>query len=287
MSQQYTDTVQVRVAASSDIEGRSKVSVSEVVLPLRVRSSGFSLAGLRLSGKQTRTLPISSLDFEERDEDRFYISQQKLNKYILSSLGDDVYVDAILTDGVYFRFARREYKKLPIVPVCTIHCRNQYMAIDGLSLSPDSVAVYGEPAQLEKIDHILTQMLSLRDLDKSVHGNVGLETPPGLELSQENVRYSVEVSRYVEIDGEYRISVRNAPAGVKLSVLPSSVRATFRCTFPMGSQSVEQTSFFVDYKDFLNSKSGKCAVRYENMPKDVLSCVTEPEFCDCFEESAH
>ena len=89
------------------------------------------------------------------------------------------------------------------------------------------------------------------------------------------------VTRFVELRAEVNIGVRNAPAGVELSVLPSTATVVFRCVFPTPSDPAENTSFYIDYKDFANSITGRCVARCSGLPATVLGYDMQPEVFDC------
>jgi hypothetical protein len=155
------------------------------------------------------------------------------------------------------------------------------MALKPFSIQPDSVLVYGEPSRLENVTSVSTKPLDLDDLRSSTHGKVKLEAPSGVRLSDDECVYSLEVTRYVEIRAEVRIETRNVPARVDLAVLPSTATAVFRCIFPTTADPAAQTKFYIDYRDFAGSLSGRCVAHCEGLPSNVIDCTLSPEVFDC------
>ena len=98
--------------------------------------------------------------------------------------------------------------------------------------------------------------------------------------------YSMEVSRYVEIRAEVKVETRNVPARVDLAVLPSTATAVFRCAFPTASDPSVHTHFYVDYREFANSRSGRCMAHCEGLPSDVIDYTLTPEVFDCMVRTA-
>ena len=207
---------------------------------------------------------------------------------ILSTLhfGDGVTVEGFISDDLEFVFAEETYKKVPVRPVLSVHFLPQYMATRPMSLQPDTVLVYGEPARLENVEAVATKPLELYDVRGSVHGKIRLETPMGVRLSHEECVYSMEVSRYVEIRAEVKVETRNVPARVDLAVLPSTATAVFRCAFPTASDPSVHTHFYVDYREFANSRSGRCMAHCEGLPSDVIDYTLTPEVFDCMVKTA-
>ena len=190
-------------------------------------------------------------------------------------------VDTFISEDLEFSFPEETYKKVPVRPVLTVDFEPQYMALKPLTLQPDSVLVYGEPSRLENVTSVQTKPLELTELRSSVHGKVRLEAPSGVRLSHQESIYSMEVSRFVEIRSEERIGTRNVPANVDLAVLPSTATVVFRCVFPLTADPAGKAKFFIDWRDFNGSRTGRCVARCEGLPDGVIDYVITPEVFDC------
>ena len=96
----------------------------------------------------------------------------------------------------------------------------------------------------------------------------------------------MEVSRYVEIRAEVKLETRNVPPRVNLAILPSTATAVFRCVFPTTADPSVQTRFYIDYQDFVNSRSGRCMARCEGLSSNVIEYTLTPEVFDCLLQTA-
>jgi hypothetical protein len=92
------------------------------------------------------------------------------------------------------------------------------------------------------------------------------------------------VTRYVEIHSEVTVSMRNVPAGRKVSVFPSMAKVTYKCAFPLSTDPSSGVRFFIDYKGFEGSIGGRCIPRPVSLPDGVLDYSLEPEVFECVEE---
>ena len=164
---------------------------------------------------------------------------------------------------------------------CDIDFAPQYTMAGEISTEPDSVAVYGEPYRLGKIECIYTEPLKFSGLRSDVHGIARLEKMSDVRFDEESVRYSIGAVRYAEFSETVNISLRNVPPGRTMAVFPSSVRATYRCVFPAREDVAGTLKFYVDYNDFIASRSGKCIIRAELPPHGVISCDVEPQVAEC------
>lgn len=286
LSRQYVAIVNAPVVARSNIEGRAALSQSEATATAQVSASGYRHLVLARRHKRAAQVEFAASDFRHAGGDRYAISNAALYRYVSDIFGDGVTVESFISDDLEFAFPEETYKKVPVRAVLSVSYAPQYMAQKPLSLQPDTVLVYGEPSRLENVTAVSTKPLDLDGLRSSVHGKVRLETPSGVRLSHEECVYSLEVSRYVELRSEVRIETRNVPARVDLAVLPSTATAVFRCIFPTATDPAVQTKFYVDYRDFAGSLSGRCVAHCEGLPANVIDYTLTPEVFDCLVKSS-
>ncbi|MCF0174848.1 MAG: hypothetical protein HUJ95_05860, partial [Bacteroidales bacterium] len=175
-------------------------------------------------------------------------------------------------------------KKVPVVPMEAITFAPQYMSITGLSLTPDSVYVYGDPARLETIDRIFTVPLRLNNLSSPKKGTVKVAQLVGVRISDPEVSYFIDVDRYVQLSQEVVIKAINVPKDVDFKIFPASTEVDFRAVFPLIG-SVPKISLVIDYNDYLASISGKCVPRLEDeLPLGFFNMEARTKIFDCISE---
>ncbi len=284
LSQNYTQVVGVPVVAVSSLDGHASESANSSLVQARCRTTGFNLIRLNKASKgKPVKIEIKPENLHHKSGDMFYSTANDLNGYVQAIFGDVSRMEAFVSDTLFFRFPEESHKKVPVVPVYTISYKNQYMGVGDIRIVPDSVVVYGEPHHLANIDKAYTDAFSLNGLSAPVRGNVRLDRIKGVRLSTDNIEYSVDVERYVEIQDEMLISGRNVPSDRMLIIYPSTATVSFRCAFPVTGNPVEQTSFFIDYKDFTESSDGRCMPRVNSLPEGVFDYRIEPEVFECIE----
>lgn len=281
----YTELIRLPVIAEADIDGHAARSSAPVTILARCRTSGFEIIRLKnISEKKPLIIRFASFDLHNSKEDVFYIVPNDLNRYGQAIFGDKSVPEAFLSDTLFFRFPFENSKKVPLRAVCRIGFKPQYMSAGGLKLRPDSVLVYGEPSHLKEISNVSTEAFSLEDLEMSAHGTVRLEKIKGVRISAEKAEYSVDVSRFVEIKASMPINVRNVPKGHSLIVYPSIASVRLRCAFPVSMNPLDKISFYVDYKDFIESLNGVCIIHTDKMPPEVFEYNIEPQAANCVEQ---
>lgn len=286
LSQVYVSIVSVPVVADSNIEGHSGTSSTEAAVSAQLKATGFRHA--KMSGRHKRPVRIrvSPSDFRHEGGNLYSIPVSNLYRYSSQIFGDGVSVESFISEAPKFVFPEVSFRKVPVRKVQSLSFEAQYMPVRPMTLQPDSVLVYGDPSRIENIEYVLTRPINLWNLRSSVHGSVKLEVPSGVRLSDTEAVYSVDVSRYVEVSGEVDVETRNVPRGSELVVLPSKATVTLRCVFPVGANPLQKAKFYVDYRDFAGSITGRCVARSENLPSGVITCEISPEVFDCIVRSS-
>lgn len=281
LSQSYVSIVSMQVQAQSNLETRAAVSYTNEIITAQLKATGFKQIILKSKHNRAVKVNFASEDFTYKSDNIYSLSSTLLLKYSSQIFGDGVVVESIISGDANFAFATEASKRVPIRKLQAISYKPQYAAISPIVFSPDSVTIQGEPSRLEHIEFIQTKPLSLQDLSSSVHGKIKLDIPRGIRSSAEEVIYSIEVSRYVELSAEMKVVCRNVPANQRLAVLPSTVKAHFRTQFPVVVDPTKEVVFYVDYEEFAASINGRCVVHADNLPLGVISYSIEPEALDC------
>ena len=280
----YTDIVTVPVIAQSNLEGCSAFSTNQGDIAARCEMTGFQLIKASRSGRRPIYVSFNASDFRKVGDGEYSISASALGSYVKEIFGEGASVSSFVVSEVRFRFAEETYVKVPVQAAQFIEYKPQYMAVGEIRLQPDSVIVYGEPNVLENIDRVVTVPLEKNKVNASIHGILKLEKPVGnVRLSETQVNYSLDVSRYVEVKSNVRIQTANVPAGKHLTIFPSTADVVFRCVFPMNSDPTEKVVFSVDYKEFAKSLSGRLVAHPSNLSKDIIDYSIDPPYFECVE----
>ena len=280
LSQTYSALVEIPVLAQSNIDGRSSVSSAEVIISARCSSSGHHILRLSSSGRPVRVF-IDKSDFEECGADLYRISSSALARYVPEIFGQDVVLESFIEDYFDFKFTRESHVKVPVTADFTISYRNQYMALREMSVTPDSVIVYGEPSLLAHIDRVRTEPVSIFDVHTSRHGNVRLDAPKGVRLSSTEALWTLDVTRFVEIPVDVSVTSVNVPRKTEFLVFPPVARVVCRCVFPLSGTDLSGLELRVDYNDFASSISGRVLPYCPSLPQGVIDYTVSPSVFDC------
>lgn len=285
LSLSYSATMSIPVVAECNLDGHSNVSSNSSMISARCRTTGYTLLrNMQHSKRDAVHIKFAEKDMKQKEGEIFSISAAELASYVSDLFGDDVSLESFLSESVQFRFPAENNKKVPVQAVEMISFKDQYMAMGPVHLQPDSVIIYGEPFQLEYIDRVFTKTIELPSLHSSAHGVVKLEQVSGVRMSDNEVKYSLDVTRFVEIESSVGISIRNVPSGKRVSVYPSVAKVLYKCAFPLSADPSNDVQFYIDYNEFEKSKGGKCVAVPVRLPDGVIDYTMTPEVFDCVEE---
>ena len=280
----YNDFLKVPVVAKCDLDGHSEKSSNECEVVARCRATGYKVIRSYLRSNRTVDVTFRPSDMMHLEGDTFYITSADLVEYANAIFGTEIKVEYFLTDTLFFRFPYENYKKVPVVPIHSISCREHYMADGALKVEPDSILVYGEPYRLENVDAVYTKPIRYYDLAQDIQGVVGLEDVRGLRMSENEVRYAQGVKRFVEVSSMLHVKPVNVPSDKVMNVYPSVVKVSMRCQFPWVEDPFSGLRIAADYNDYQKSLGGKCTLKpvglshgviYVDMDPVAVSCVIE------------
>lgn len=277
LSLKYNDYLSVAVVARCNIDGHTDVSEGSSEVMAKCSANGFNIITSKMRGRRRSiSIDFRPSEMKHKEGDTFYILSKDLHEYAARLYGDDVSVDYFVTDTLFFRFPFQDHKRVPVHPVYSLSFKTQYMADGELEVYPDSITIYGEPFHLENISSVYTRPLKYSELSEDVQGMVRLEQIKGVRMSADEVRYSVDVTRFVEIRETLHIKTDNVPSDKDIRVFPSSAEVIMRCRFPLLEEPSQDVSAVADYDDYQKSVSGISPLRLRNLPRGVIDYEIVP-----------
>ena len=282
LSLDYSDFLTVQMKASCDnLEGHAAISSNTCEVVARCRTSGYNILKSRLlSNRNPVVVSMDRQSLASRTGESYYITRKELSGAAHLLYGEKVEVEYFLSDTLYFRFPYETNKKVPVFPVVSLSFRPQYMSQDNLEVVPDSVRIYGEPYHLANVDRVFTETIELQHLSSSAAGVAGIEKIKGVRLAEQEVHYSIDVTRFVEISREISVRAVNVPPDKEMMIYPSRAEVVFKCVFPLMSD-VDDAEFVIDYGDYIDSRSRKCIPVPGYLPEGVLEYELMPEIFEC------
>lgn len=282
LSLRYNDYITASVVAHCNLDGHSDVSSDRFEVIARCRATGYQVLSSRIRHrKAVADVTFQPSSMEAKGGDVFYVTQPDLQEYAHLIFGDEVTVEYFLTDTLFFHFNQEDFKKVPVKAVTSLSFDRQYTLLSEVETYPDSVIIYGDPYHLENIEMVHTKPIRHYDLRGSFTGSSDLVKIKNVRMSVENVRYSVPVTRFVEMDAVLPVEAVNVPGGKEMAIFPSTVEVKLSCVYPLREDPFENMHLYVDYNDYISSLSGKCVVRTANLARGLIGYDTLPNSVYC------
>lgn len=288
LSQTYSTTFKYSVKVNTSVKGRSSGALSVNPVLVRGRASGFFILQQRYFSNSSyieMNVAPSLIHPVEGKEDLFFIKGSQIKDNISQIIDGEISVDNIAVDSLFIYLFNEAYKKVPVVPRTNISYSPQYTVSGKLTLKPDSVLIYGNTKVIDGIDSLFTEEIAGDKVKRNLSGIAKLQTVEGVETSDKEIYYSLDVVRYYETVLQVPLNIVNAPA-VRSVPLPDEVKLKVKVRFAANLQKLSSQDFnaYIDFDDtgLDGSDCGYAEVRVDNLPADVIEVKAEPAFIKIF-----
>ena len=253
-------------------------------IDLEVRGQGFQLLEYKFSNKLNPLilhLEAYNMQEEKTDTPRHFIVTQKATPRISQQLSQEVEILNITPDTLFFEFAEKISKRVPVHPNITYGFAKQMMLKDGIQIEPDSVNISGPSSVLDTIDRIYTRSRSFQNLQKTVHTSVQLKkSHKQMELATRQVRLTIPVEQYTEGEVEKQLIVENVPDSLVVRTFPKTISITYLVGLSRYEQVIpELFRAIVDYRDVEEGKE-QLRVQIDKAPDYLKSYSYAPREVD-------
>lgn len=284
LSGTYSSYVRYSVMVTTNIEGRTNTAVATDLMVVNAKSTGFHIMQ-NSGGNAGVPLVMEHVDaryFEKcaGDNDLFYILTADIRQGVQDKLGEEVRLEAIMTDTLFFSFPVQSNRRVPVEAITSISFAPQHMAFSKLSLKPDSITVYGEEQVISQIERVLAQGIKGDNVNAPVTGVAQISPIEGVRFSDEEVVYSLDAGRYVEFTLKVPVSIDNAPSYANVAIIPQEVTVKYRQPFKDATAcSPQDFRFSVNYQDVLMQDVNR--LNMTRLPNNLLTVDIEPKFVEC------
>lgn len=244
-------------------------------IDIQIKASGFKLAGLSLIGK-TIALDASKLQRKSNSEYFFLLKNQTLD--IQQQISNTYAIDYIVQDTMYLNLGLLTTKKIPVVGDFDISYKLGYHLTNSIKITPDSVLVSGPEKQMQALQFLRLQKLTLADVATSI------ETVLPIISNDEALKFSIkeavvkgEVDRFTEGSIEMPIEVINLPDSISINTFPKTLKAVYQVGLSNFNK-VNASSFKIvcDYQHTLSNNLKYLIPRVISKPAFVTSVRLVP-----------
>jgi len=200
----------------------------EHTLKAEINSSGFKIMFLELWTPEL-DVNLASLDTVSS---RFIFSVQDNKKEISRLLKISQTTTRFLQDSISIPFEQKAVKKVLVIAPFEIGYAVGFSNVDSLRVSPDSITISGPKAILDTIKNLNTQPIRLKQVNKSLAGQVFLDTSNYKNVTFYNTKltYKLEVDKFTEGKITVPITLINVPDNINVTIFPREVAIIYQAS---------------------------------------------------------
>jgi YbbR domain-containing protein len=243
-----------------------------------IRSKGFFLLAYKF--KEAQKVYVDLKDSRSLSKNNYYLlSNSQINK-ITEQFSSRIKIINISPDTIFLNFNKKITKLVPVRSNLSITLDNLYRLTDSVKLVPGFIAISGAADVINKIDHVETSPVNLKDVNKKEEINLTIVNPSRkgeIQMSAPNVKAVVNVKKYTEATIELPIEAINLPIGYTLKSFPDKVTVKYNVAFDSYDKiDAAQFHAVIDYKK-ADPNSNKLKIILDKYPEEIQSVKLNPE----------
>jgi hypothetical protein len=231
LSDEYSRFFEYKVYLSVQIKGHETTSGSLNNLVIRGKSNGFYIIKHRFTSSDN----LLNIKLDDRfvkraagDDDEFYLIVSQVRDLIVEAVAEKMSIEYFSVDTLFFEFPRIAGKEVPVSVPSKLSFREQYMPVEDFNLNPSHVFISGEEERLEEIDTLYTNIVVANSVDSDLTGFVNLDLPEGISATEDEIYYTLNVTRFVEQRFTRSIQLINLPDSLNAELTPDELKLIFR-----------------------------------------------------------
>lgn len=186
--------------------------------------------GYRFLSYMFRKTPSLTLRFSDYSDghNTLKIDQSHLKKALANVLNKNATIVSVLPESINIKYTDLPGKKVPIKTDIIAEPREGYTLYGALITSQDSVLVFSDATTLSEINEVYTYHIEVNDLTDTLRRRVHFQPINGAVIEPRGIDIMVPIEKLKSQSRDVKISVRNAPAGVKMLLFPADVEVKYR-----------------------------------------------------------
>ncbi len=281
LEDEYETDIQLPIRYSEFPQDKILISELPDYFTLRVKAHGFKLLEYKISNKfLPYPINVNSLTLKMMSEERYlklYALTRILKDDVERKLSSELEIISISPDTLYFDFAERVFKKVPVVSRLNPIPATQFMVDDDIALIPDSIIISGANHIIDTTYQVFTQKRELVDLEAPFAGDVKLEKIKNIDFSEDEIEFSINVEKFTEGTQKINLNIINVPDSLILRTFPNTITVSYFVTLSKYDKVLPQLfEAVVNYNEIQSQKS-TLNVNIINQPEYIKSLRYNPK----------
>jgi len=281
LEEEYVTEISMPVRYTNFPNDKILVNDLPAQFDLKVRSHGYKLLEYKIS-KQFLPFPINvnSLTLRMHSKSsyaKFFSLTRLLAQDIEEQLSSELEIVSIAPDTLFFEFADRIFKKVPVVSNLKITPATQYMQQGKIEFTPDSITISGAEPIVDTTNRVLTRNKQLPNLNKNYSDEVKLEKISNVEFSAEEVEVEINIEKFTEGSQKIPLNIINVPDTLIIRTFPNEITVTYFVALSDYEKVLPQLfEAVVDYNQ-TDAQNNRLYVEIKNAPGYIQSLRYSPK----------
>ena len=210
LSKDYEIAIDLPIAYAEMPENMLVNKAADSVLKIKLTDNGFDLLLIKI------TSPLKSLIIRNKDLRQKKLSDNRIKYYLLNySLEDKLIeifgkhsrISKIKPDSLVMILEELSRKKVIVKPDIEIHLAPQFQLSNPISITPDSVYIYGSQIEISQINEVYTEIQAFKKVNRAIESELKLVLPHRIVTKEKKISLSIEVEKYTEANLNIPIKV--------------------------------------------------------------------------------
>ncbi|QTN39926.1 YbbR-like domain-containing protein [Cryomorphaceae bacterium] len=281
LSRTYTAVIDLPIQYEHLPDDRIWLLDQAPTITLEVEGYGFDLLGYRYRNRNNLVLDFDRVELRQRrsEKQRAYIQLSEFRTGLSDELSGSVNVLSVYPDTLFFPFALRADKPLPVEVDLAIAFKTGFGATSEVIIDPPSVKVSGRSEVMDTLSRALTESWNVQNVEDTLRATLKLAALDStLRFSPSEVEVLLPVEEFTEVAYEIPVQMLGLPDSLGLRLFPPRVKAI--CRVPLSRyQELSAADFtaVVEYQQITKTTGDRVRPTWTTIP-DVAEIVrTEPE----------
>ena len=268
MSKSYTFPVKVALNYKNHPERKAFFALQADTVLATVGGTGWQRLFSAVLPEKNR---IISVDLRKLETQNFIVLSNQLQVINQkNALNQQIY--SFSPDTVFFDFALRKVKRVPIILKTDLTFQRQFARSDDILFKPDFVTISGPAVYVDSVKSWPTDTLVLNKVNTSIAATLKLVPPQknNVSINPKTVDVKIPVDEFTEKTLEVPVKLLNNKTYSKVSLFPKKIKITFMVS--LDNYPAVNADFFEVVAD-LNSW------QQNGMQKLPVKLNQQPDYC--------
>jgi hypothetical protein len=247
----------------------------------QVFGSGYELLGEQISLNRKAIKVDLKSTRKTKTKNLYFIETKKLREEIDDKLDQDIQLQFLKPDTLYFKTQVRVSKLVPIIALIKLDFDGGYQLRGEVNVTPTKIKVSGPKSYIDTLQVLYTEKKEVNDIDDSTQVELQIKFPEdinGLQYDSDQVEVFVPVEKFTEKEIELDLLIHSNSSSIDLKTFPSKVKV--KTLVPISlyenlDESLLKASVYFNTKKDMDLN--KLEVKLKGLPKYAKLIRIEPE----------